>query len=451
MSSFDARGLAVTAADAEGLALYEAAVASLVGQRADADARTAAALARDPLLASAYCLRAAALVLTGTAAAHRPLAATLRVLDGLSTANERERNHAAAARAWLEGNPALALDLYGAIVADNPRDSVALQVAHSLDFRLGHRQMLRDRIAEVLPHWDESVPGFGYVLGMHAFGLEENGNYGRAEAVAREALHHAPDNAGAIHVITHVMEMQGRAREGIEWLRATRSVWAANAGFSTHLAWHLALFHIDLDEIPQALAIYVDTIAPRATGSTTALIDATALLWRLELRGAHVRGLWRGLAHQWAQTSLSGERAFTIVHSLLAFVAAGVEHHAGRVAKLLRNDPLTRTANTAHDLALAIPLAEGLQAYGRGDYAAAVDHLTALRAVADRCGGSIAQCDLIHLTLVEAALRAHRARLALALAAERAARKPESPLNRWLRARAEYGAWQSSTRVQAAA
>ena len=117
----------------------------------------------------------------------------------------------------------------------------------------------------------------------------------------------------------------------------------------------------------------------------------------------------------------------------------------------MRNCPLTRAANTAHDLALAIPLADGLRAYGRGDYAAAVDRITAMRAAAYRCGGSIAQCDLIHLTLVEAALRAHRTRLALALAAERAARKPNSPLNRWLCARADYGAWQSSTRLQASA
>jgi tetratricopeptide (TPR) repeat protein len=451
MSSFDARGLAVTAADAEALALYEAAVESLQGQRGDTAARTAAALAHDPRLAAAYCLRAALLVLSGTAASQHPLAATLRVLDDLTIANDRERRHAAAARAWLDGNVALALERYAAIVVDYPRDGVALQVAHALDFRLGHREMLRDRIAEVLPHWDPSVPGYGYVLGMHAFGLEENGDYARAEAAARESLHLAPDNAGAIHVVAHVMEMQGRAREGVEWLEATREIWASNAGFSTHLAWHLALFHIDLDASAPALAIYVDVIAPRAGNNTAALIDATALLWRLELRGSPVRRLWRSLANHWAQSSLAGERAFTLVHALLAFAAAGVEHRAARVAKLLRNDPATRAANTVQDLALAVPLAEGLQAYGRGDYATAVDRITAVRAVAYRCGGSIAQCDLIHLTLVEAALRAQRMRLALALAAERAARKPASPLNRWLCARAEFGAWELSTRPQASA
>ncbi len=449
MSSFDARGLVVSTADTEALALYEGAVASLHGQCGDAAARTAAALESDPQLASGYCLRAATLVLAGSAAAHRALAATLRVLDDLTAANDRERRHAAAARAWLDGDTALALERYGAIVVDYPRDSVALQVAHALDFRLGNREMLRDRTAEVLPHWDASVPGYGYVLGMHAFGLAENGDYARAEAVAREALQLTPDNAGAIHVITHVMEMQGRAREGVAWLEATRAVWTSNAGFSTHLAWHLALFHIDLDATAPALAIYVDTLAPRAATTMAALIDATALLWRLELRGTHVRGLWRALANHWAGGSLSGERAFTLVHALLAFAAAGVAHRAARVAKLLRNDPATRAANTAQDLALAIPLAEGLQAYGRGDYATAVDRITAVRAAAYRCGGSIAQCDLIHLTLVEAALRAHRMRLALALAAERAARKPDSPLNRWLCARAEFGAWESSTLPEA--
>jgi hypothetical protein len=43
---------------------------------------------------------------------------------------------------------------------------------------------------------------------------------------------------------------------------------------------------------------------------------------------------------------------------------------------------------------------------------------------------------LIHLTLLEAALRGRRKGLARTLAAERAVRKPASRLNRWLNARA---------------
>ena len=58
-----------------------------------------------------------------------------------------------------------------------------------------------------------------------------------------------------------------------------------------------------------------------------------------------------------------------------------------------------------------------------------------VRHIAHRCGGSLAQCDLIHLTFTEAALRARRARLARALVAERAAKKPGSRLNWWLQQR----------------
>jgi hypothetical protein len=72
----------------------------------------------------------------------------------------------------------------------------------------------------------------------------------------------------------------------------------------------------------------------------------------------------------------------------------------------------------------------------RGDFDGAVESISAIRAAADRCGGSVAQCDLIHLTLLEAALRGRWKRLARTLAAERAVRKPASRLNRWLRERA---------------
>lgn len=124
------------------------------------------------------------------------------------------------------------------------------------------------------------------------------------------------------------------------------------------------------------------------------------------------------------------------MHAVIAFTAAGRSRSARQVSALLRNDATTRSANSADDLALAVPLTEALQAFGRGDYARTVEKISVVRAIAHRCGGSVAQCDLIHLTFVEAALRSRRARLAEALAAERTARKPQSPLNQWLFARA---------------
>ena len=103
---------------------------------------------------------------------------------------------------------------------------------------------MRVRLARVLPKWESAVPGYASVLAMYAFALEENGQYRRAEKIARRALVLDPRHPGAIHVIAHVMEMQGRAREGLAFLAATKSAWIEGTGFSVHLAWHRALFHL---------------------------------------------------------------------------------------------------------------------------------------------------------------------------------------------------------------
>ena len=414
----------------------DAAVANLLAYRGDVDACIDEALRHDPDCVGAYCVRASAALL----AADQPRAADPRpffALDRISDeADERERGHIRALRAWRDGDMLSAVEHYGRLLHDCPDDVLALHVAHALDFRLGERERLRDRIASVLPHWREDMPHFARVLAMYAFGLEENGDFAQAEAIARRSLELVPDNAAAIHVVAHVLEMQGRSDEGVAWLEATRQTWEGNRGFAVHVAWHLALFQVDRDDTAGALAIYDAALRPSASASTAMLVDASALLWRLELRGVDASARWRSLAAAWRRKPLRGMRAFNLVHAVIAFAAGQRRRRARRVIALLRTDKATRSANQPHDLDLAIPVCEALAAFAGGDYRFAVDRLTQVRAMAERCGGSVAQCDLILLTLLEAALRSHRARLAHALASERNARKPGSLLNRWLFARA---------------
>ncbi len=85
---------------------------------------------------------------------------------------------------------------------------------------------------------------------------------------------------------------------------------------------------------------------------------------------------------------------------------------------------------------VGLPVARALAAFGRGRYEVAIDELLPVRAHVNRFGGSHAQRDVVHLTLVEAALRGGRASLARALAAERIGVKPSSPFNWKLTARA---------------
>ena len=165
------------------------------------------------------------------------------------------------------------------------------------------------------------------------------------------------------------------------------------------------------------------------------LADASALLWRLQLRNIEVGGRWRLLADRWEMQTLAGARPFYVVHAMMAFVAAGRAAAAARVFEALPHTDSNAASSALPEDALAPPFCEALLAFARSDYAACVEWLTRVRHIAHRCGGSLAQCDLIHLTFTEAALRARRARLARALVAERTAQKPASRLNRLLQQR----------------
>ena len=120
------------------------------------------------------------------------------------------------------------------MLVDHPRDMLALQTGHLLDFYRGDALNLRNRIVRVLPHWSPGVPGYSYLLGMYAFGLEECNQYALAEETARRALELEAKDGWAVHAAVHVMEMQGRIDEGIEWLVSREEDWAPENSFAFH-------------------------------------------------------------------------------------------------------------------------------------------------------------------------------------------------------------------------
>src|SRR5262249_18672986 len=150
----------------------------LLTHRGNPSAEVERVLADDPQFVFGHCLRAALIVCADAAAARSSLAASVAAIEAACPEeHDPARRHASAARAWLEGDPALARKLCGAIVPARPRDILALVVAHPLDFPLGQRRMMRLRLARALPKWKTAVPGYASVLAMYAFALEENGQY----------------------------------------------------------------------------------------------------------------------------------------------------------------------------------------------------------------------------------------------------------------------------------
>ena len=379
----------------------------------------------------------AGILLTTSEKALLPLAAAEIAAAG-ERGNERERGHVAACRAWLEGDWRRGVRLWGDVLLDHPRDTLALQLAHIGDFFLGQSQMLRDRVARVLPYWRESTPGYNFVLGMHAFGLEECGDYARAEQTGRHALELNARDPWAVHAVAHVMEMQGRLPEGIQWLESRAPDWSPDNGFAYHNWWHLALHYLDLGEHAKVLELYDTRIRPARSQVILEMIDATAMLWRLHLRGVDVGNRWGELADAWEPLAGDGHYAFNDAHAMMAFVAAGRDAAARTLLAGLRASADQGTStNAAMTREVGLPVGVALAAFGRGDWDVVVEMLRPVRLVAHRFGGSHAQRDILSLTLAEAALRGGHAKLARALAAERTQVKPSSPFNWRLTARAQ--------------
>lgn len=430
MALKDSRGVPVSTSHRLSLERYEAAVELLHGYYGDPLAAIDKALTEDPGFVMGHCLRAGMMLMSSERGAEAGLRESVETAQRLASgANARERAHVAAAAAWLEGQFERANRLYGEILLDYPRDTLALQIAHVTDFYLGQSSMLRDRPAQVLPHWDRSVPGYGYVLGMHAFGLEETALYHQAEFTGRRALEFNARDPWAVHAVAHVMEMQGRIEEGITWLRSRARDWAPDNGFAFHNWWHLALYHLDRGEIDRVLELYDSSI--RRTGSEVALemVDASALLWRLYLRGVDTGARGRELAEAWAPHAEDAYYAFNDAHAMMAFVADGRSQQIQSLLRAMEKRVSAGGTNGRMTWEVGLPLCRALDAFGRGEYADVIEILQPLRLVAIRFGGSNAQRDLINLTLIEAAMRARRASLARALVAERTTLKPASPFN----------------------
>src|SRR6185436_19971119 len=153
------------------------------------------------------------------------------------------------------------------------------------------------------------------------------------------------------------------------------------------------------------------------------MIDASALLWRLHLRGVNVVDRFQILVENWAPLASAGNYAFNDMHAMMAFVVANRSAKAEEVlaaqreARQRADDNADFTREVGHAATLAI------KAFGDGDYSECVRLLRPVRSYAHRFGGSHAQRDLIDLTLIEAAARSGQHRLAEALRTERRAAK----------------------------
>ena len=425
----DAQGNALSGATQEAAELFDRAVEAFNIYRGDPIGLADQALAIAPGFAMAHIFKAHLLGLSTEPEAIREAKTIIGTVKWLRL-SEREASHVTALDLLLDGEwtaAAAALDRHN---ADHPHDIVALQSGHLMDFYRANARSLRDRIARVLPNWSKDIPGHSILLGMHAFGLEETGDYRRAEETGRRGLDLQPLDAWAHHAVAHVMEMEGRVEDGIGWMIAREPHWSGDDNFfRVHNWWHRALFHLDLGQANQVLALYDGPIRQDRSMVALDMVDASALLWRLHLTGHDVGERWEELATAWDSHADGCTYPFNDWHAVMAYLGAGRTSDVDRILAGFRKDPGVAEVD-AWGRRTALPLVEGFVAFWRGDHETAADRLHGARQIANSFGGSHAQRDIIDWTLTEATVRGGLRGWAEALANERISLKPHSPVNR---------------------
>lgn len=426
----DRQGNTLSGANLAAVELFDEAVEAFSLYRGDPVALLEKAIELAPDFAMAHILKAHMFALATEPEATAYVKQTLPQMKALPV-NDRERSHLTALEKLVMGEwtaAALALDYHN---MSWPFDLVALQVGHLLDFYRANAVNLRDRIGRALPKWSRAIPGYSLVLGMHAFGLEECGDYALAEESGKSAIELQPLDAWSHHAVAHVMEMQGRTHDGIEWMQARAPHWAGDDSFfQVHNWWHKALFHIDLGQMDEAMALYDGPVRDGKSAVALDLVDASALLWRLHLAGSDVGNRWGELATAWQQHADGKLYPFNDWHACMAYLGAGRDGAVEAILTAYQDNAYHQIEVGSWAANTGTLLIKGFTAFWHGDYAVAADYLHRARFISNRFGGSHAQRDIIDLTLTEATIRGGLTHMAEALANERLALKPHSPVNK---------------------
>jgi hypothetical protein len=345
--------------------------------------------------------------------------------------NAREQAHQTALSHLCRGARAAAVAVLDRHLMRCPFDLVAHQGAAFTDGFLGRFPWVRDRSARALPLWSKDQPGYGTMLALHGFGLEEAGDYARAEDESREAAELEPLSFWPHHTVAHVMEMTGRPEDGLGWMAAREPLWSTPAHPNqVHVWWHKALFHLELGQYDAALALYDGPIRATQRAVGTLLTNSSALLWRLDTLGCDVGDRWHELARLWDGHADGKCLVFTDIHAAMAELGAGQEVLVERRLAAMRETAASDAEAAGLYGNVGIPIVEALIAFRRGAYAQAVELLLPVRFDLWQIGGSHAQRDVVTWTLTEAAIRAGHRDVALSLAHERLGTRPRSVPNR---------------------
>jgi tetratricopeptide (TPR) repeat protein len=426
----DAYGLAVSTSSRAAVDAHDRGVRALLGFGADTVECFRQALAADPDFVLARAALAVALYLDEQIPAARA-EMERAIADGTAQAaslTARERRHLEALRLFVGGRGNDAIAVMQEVLGEFPRDVLLMQRLYFIHFWQGRSAEMLELTRAVLPALGDD----GYALGYHAFALEENRRFDEALPLAERAIALNARDAWAVHAVAHVHYERGDNRRGIEILPGRIHPCDHLGYFRNHLLWHLALHHLAEGDYERGGRLFESVFGRIPIAIASDLQDSVALAWRLDLFGRPDPRRWAQLgeaARRWLDMPLL---LFHDLHVGMALAAAGDWSGASLQLDRLRQRGARSKNPTLPEV--VVPLMEGLHAFARGEYGAAVARIAPVEARIVEVGGSHAQREVFHDTLLAAALRGSDPR-ALALLERRLAKRP-NPGRFWEQARA---------------
>ncbi len=413
---YDAYGLPMSTASAAAVEAYDRGVRGLLGFSADTIACFEEALRRDPDFALARAALAVSLHLNEKVPEGR--AAMDRAMAVAATLPERERRHVESLALWVGGRATDAVDSIKEALASHPRDVVLIQRLYFIYFWQGRSAEMLELTRSVLDAFEVD----SYILGLHAFSLEENRRFDEALRLAERAVALNPKDAWAVHAMAHVHYERGDNARGVEALPSKMDPCDHLGYFRNHLLWHLALMHLADGSYEHVRRLFERAFGsiPIAIGSD--LQDSVSLAWRLDLYGHPDPQRWTRLgaaARNWAERPLL---LFHDLHVGMALAAAGDWDAAESQLERLRARGRKSRNPTLPEV--VVPLLEGLHAFARGDHSMAAALIDPIQDRIVEVGGSHAQREVFHDTLLAAALRADLEDHAAALLEKRLSKRP---------------------------
>jgi hypothetical protein len=399
----DAYDLVTSTDSAEAQRAFENAVFAIAAHKPNTGAALQATLAADPQHVGGHALKGFANLILAREELGAPAASALIGARAALAANAGgtgdERVLVKALEAAVDGSFCRAADILDYGFEDRPTAFLPFKISHALRFMLGDAAGMLKASTRAVRSLDAGSLAAGFLLGCHAFSLEEHGRYSEALGAGQRAVALQPEDSWGLHAVSHVFEMRGDTKQGIDWLEDSRKAWSRCNNFSFHMAWHLGLLHLERGDHDRVLEIYDDEVRPQQTDDFRDMANAVSLLWRLEQSGVHVGDRWMEIAEVAYRRRTDTTLIFAALHNLAAMVAVGdrqgmMELVAQIDVKALGMDDQARVAAE-----IGVPMARVLAGLD-----APADRQMIDRMVANlpRIGGSNAQRDFFVLALAKA-------------------------------------------------